>query len=321
MTTVELMQDKTTEMKEKIKKGELVSGEEYCDNLLKLYLNGKKKDEENFKDIRADAPKKPVYWDNFRKHYSDCPHGDDCYDFTYWDDFLRKNVPCEHCLSLRKKEGITLKENDFEKLKLPKSAKDIKRFSISNVIPNNQKPLIQPDSIASVGEYCNQLLIKVNDNEIEEIKESALINFGSGSFEMQFLAPFIKALYGTGYSLGLITSDDIIENKLNFENNKGNIWKELKTVPLLPIILNAGTSYTCGMTIKGLLESRAYQDKPTILINKLSIRNTLYSTFINNDNYERYDLCREVTVKYKPKPKKDDKELIQHHNSTSNLDL
>ena len=205
--------------------------------------------------------------------FKDCPN--QCIDGFIVDPYKHKKVQCEYCEKKRKElvfQRGTTENTDISKLlNIDKSFIGI-TFDVDSVIPDYAKKVITPASLTRVNEAMEDLLAKASVGELPEY--SILFNFGAKCNEMNFLYPLLTRYYLAGVSLTpLLSCIDIallrnsVDNQfMGYEDPTELTYMDLMKRDLCVINIDAGATKANIGAVKGLMQLRARQRKPTIIV-------------------------------------------------------
>ena len=260
--------------------------------------------------------------------FKDCPN--QCVDGFIVDPYIHKKLVCPYCEEKRKElvfQRGTAENADISKLlNIDKSFIGI-TFDADSVIPNYAKKVITPASLTRVTEAMEDLLAKASVGELPEY--SILFNFGAKCNEMNFLYPLLTRYYLAGVSLTpLLSCIDIallrnsIDNQyMGYEDPTELTYMDLIKRDLCVINIDAGATKSNIGAVKGLMQLRARQRKPTIIVTNVWGTN-IKALYGDIDDYS-YHIARLHTIEniYEPDDEKNDINLPQQNRGLSGKPL
>lgn len=242
--------------------------------------------------------------------FKDCPNH--CVDGKIIDPYKHKRIPCPYCTEKRqkfakgdltdKKTGKTISEL----LDLPVSYTG-NEFNEELVIPEFARKIMTKESVNDVLGKLRELITDISIGKLPSC--SLMFNLGKKANEVNFIYPYLIKGYVSGRSLvPLVTLTDLCQLRLAFEGStysanleKSYNYNDLIKRDICVIVIDAGATYTSLLAVKGLLQLRAQQLKPTIIFTNQW--NNYVRDMCSEDNYECYNLATLYSIEYTNTPK------------------
>lgn len=240
--------------------------------------------------------------------FKDCPNK--CTDGRIFDPYLHKWKICEHCQEKRKKlvfsgvKDTTTGQDIKEYLNLPESFIGVE-FKREAVIPEAYTKYLIESSITSLLDELTGMLNSISVGDLP--KQSYMINFGRKSFPNNFIYPLLVRGYISGLDVApMLTSYDITVKRQKAEQGirEDNLpFDELLKKDLCVIVLDSGSTVTSINAVRGFMQLRANNHKPTIIIT--NIWNRYVHSLTNESGILDYASAKLLGVEYKSEQEED----------------
>lgn len=217
--------------------------------------------------------------------FDGCPNK--CIDGFYIDPYKHKKRKCLYCEDKRKqlvKEEIALTDEATirEQLNIGASFVGYGTNSIDSVIPEFAAKVMEPASVSEVLTKMRELVEKVSVGEMPSY--SIMFNLGKKAFEMNFIYPYMMRAYMSGLTVcPLIDELDLSVLRNEYEAGISATYTDYLKRDICVVVISAGATNKAVGVVKGLMQQRAYKDKPTLIVTNF------YGSAI-------YDMCTEDDV-------------------------
>lgn len=238
--------------------------------------------------------------------FKDCPNK--CIDGYYVDPYKHKRVKCMYCADKRKKavrESLTVsgtQESVADLLNFPRSFVGYSEFNIESVIPTSARKFMVEESVQKVTEQLKELLQKVSVGEVSP--NSLLLNFGSRSFDENFVFSYLFRAYEAGLTVAPYTSAyDLHLLRLDSESGVVEARKKYDTLlksEVCILVIDAGATKVTILGVKGLMQMRAYKNLSTIIITH-SWCKEVHSMQCDDEDISSKNLARLISIEYNEK--------------------
>ena len=237
--------------------------------------------------------------------FKDCPNH--CVDGKLFDPYTHKKIVCPYCADKRlnfakgdltdKKTGKTISEL----LDLPVSYTG-NEFSEELVIPEFTRKLMIKESVDNVLCKLRELITDISIGNLPSC--SLMFNLGKKANEVNFIYPYLIKGYISGRSLvPLVNLTDLCQLRLAFEGSTYSVnleksynYNDLIKRDICVVVIDAGATYTSLLAVKGLLQLRAQQLRPTVIFTNQW--NNYVRDMCSEDNYECYNLATLYSIEY-----------------------
>lgn len=223
-----------------------------------------------------------------------CPNG--CIDGYIRNPYTHKKEICPFCKDKRKMKMKTGEVSD--ELKLPLSLCGT-NYAPEAIIPAYKRNLLEADSVQEVLDKLKELIQDASLGVLP--KESILLNFGSSCHDANFIAPYLKKAYEAGLTIAPVMSPaDIIVSRRaqmnGIEDYDGIEYKKILSSKICLIVMDAGTLSDEIMAVKGVMQLRARQNLPTIIVTHVWNNSLMTLQACNGESC--YDLATLYAVRY-----------------------
>jgi len=208
--------------------------------------------------------------------FKDCPNR--CVDGYVVDPYTHKRKLCSYCAEKRKSliktnsVDSTSKASIKELLNLPEYYLGYD-FNIDSVFPDYAIKYLEETSLLAVKELLSDLVTKVSVGDLP--KRSYMFNLGSKVYETNFIYPYLMRAYMAGvtvsplvYSLDLVSARTALEAGIVDESLPFK-YRDLLRSDICICVLDAGATKVDIGAVKGLMQLRASNNKPTIIFTNL----------------------------------------------------
>ena len=258
--------------------------------------------------------------------FEDCPNK--CIDGYYVDPYQHKRIKCLYCANKRKqvvKETLVFDDSEetiADKLNLPRSYIGYGNYTINGVLPESSQKLMKKDSVNKVDAVLRDLINNISVGVVSE--KSYLFNLGKKSFDNHFIYSYLVRAYMEGLSVSpFITSYDLHILRLESEMLKEDsllAFRSLLKTDVCVVSIDAGASKQCINAVKGFMQLRANNLKPTIIFT--NAWNNWVKDLCVDEDISTYNLATLVSIeydeKYLEKEKKYEETIAQGKSIQSN---
>lgn len=233
--------------------------------------------------------------------FPDCPYK--CTNGMIINAYTRKKVICPYCQEKRaeKLNDVSYEDDDnlYNQLKIPFSFTG-DNFSMDLLYTDSEINKFDKASLDLVRSKLEEL---ISDASIRVTPSSSLMfNLGIKVKEYNFIYPYMLKCFKSGLSITpLLTSYDIVRLRNDFDrgivkNDKfGDNFNDYISSDICIVVIDAGVTDIGCNAVKGLMELRAYNSKPTIIFTK-AIGAKIYDMCIDNDYC--FSLANLISIKY-----------------------
>ena len=265
--------------------------------------------------------------------FKDCPNR--CIDGYVVDPYTHKRSICPYCEEKRKsfvKNSLTDKKNNKtieEALNLPlMSSMSGFNFNSSIIIPEFAVKYLKQDSVDNILKIMQCLVDDVTNGIIPD--HSILFNLGARSCPNNFIYPYLINAYIAGLSVVPFLNIVDIQNI-----RKGYTWKEIgekgkeTTVfydctfndiirrDVFVVKIDAGADKDSVNTVKGVMQLRADNGKPTIIFTEIYNQNLNFLK--SEDHMKFYHLATYYTIEQNDKGKKEEGKYLSSSTSPAEI--
>lgn len=195
-------------------------------------------------------------------HFEECPYG--CNEKGMLLDVkLKEMVECPYC-SKKRKEMVSESTEESEDVKKLMGFEDeflSGVFSVDGVIPEAEMERYNQDSVSMLDDFVKDIITRFRVGE--PLEESVCLGIGEKGNFMKLAYPLSVEAYKAGYSV----SRFIAANELAYIIN--TLQDEIDSYygdDLVIILLNDGITKSVLSSMKGIMQVRSINDKPTIFI-------------------------------------------------------
>lgn len=237
--------------------------------------------------------------------FKDCPNH--CVDGKIVDPYSHKRVLCRYCAEKREKFA----KNDTTDKATGKTISELLNLPVSYtgnefkeelVLPEFARKTMVKESIDTVLSKLKELMTDISIGNLPS--HSVMFNLGKKANEVNFIYPYLIRGYVSGKSLvPLVTLTDLCQLRLAFEGSTYSVnldknynYNDLINRDICIVVIDAGATYTSLLAVKGLLQLRAQQLKPTIIFTNQW--NNYVRDMCSEDNYNCYNLATLYSIEY-----------------------
>lgn len=237
--------------------------------------------------------------------FKDCPNH--CTDGWLYNPFGNpKKTLCKFCEKKRiefSKGGVVDEDGKdiAEVLNIPHSCYTGVNFNVESVIPEVYHKDIEKDSLQEVYDKLKDLMREITIGIIPNC--SLIFNLGKKVNEMNFIYPYMVRAYQQGVSmLPLIDAKDIHRMRIFYETNIDGrerfvaTYEELVDKDLCVVSIDAGATDITLNAVKGLMQVRARQCKPTIIFT--NAWDTRVQGLCNESGENNFHLAKLYSIHY-----------------------
>jgi len=238
--------------------------------------------------------------------FKDCPHK--CNDGYYIDPYKsgNKRVECSYC---RDKRREVVSSNSVDKdlnetlkkvLLLPEVLTGT-AFDADTVLPDY---FIKTLASTSVVEVKKQMKSLIDDAIVGELpNHSIMFNFGKKAVEDNFIYPLMVRSYIAGRTVTPLMTIPYIAKLRNIHEQYSTdaeldviTFDDIIKRDLCVVMIDAGASYTGINVVKGLMQLRASNRKPTIIVT--NSWGSQIQDMTSEEGYYAYNLATLYSVEY-----------------------
>lgn len=223
-----------------------------------------------------------------------CPNR--CVNGFYINPYTHKKEICQYCAKERK-EKVLNKDTDIrEELNLPEYYLGYS-FDADAVIPKSALKNLSEESVELVKTAMTDLIGQVSIGTIPD--ESMLFNFGSKVVDGNFTFPLVVRAYMSGLKVSpVLMGYDLYQYRLASENGyeEDNTYRDLLDKDICVVVLDAGSTKNDILCVKGFMQLRGYNRKPTIII--ANVWKTDVLALCNEEDTKEYSLATLYGVEY-----------------------
>ena len=204
--------------------------------------------------------------------FEDCPNK--CIDGMYVDPYRHKRVKCEFCAEKRKntvRNSLNIKGVDktiHEVLNFPKSFVGYGDFEISTVIPDASKKFMTEASVKTVMDKLQSMIYDISAGVHTSF--SIMFNLGKRAYDENFVYSYLFRAYENGFTVAPYTSAyELHLLRLDAENGISDARKKYDTLlssQVCVLVIDAGATNSSILSVKGLMQLRAYRGLSTIIM-------------------------------------------------------
>lgn len=240
---------------------------------------------------------------------SNCPNN--CVNGWKINPYTHKRVRCEFCATQRE---VDLKSDDtYKNLRLPLSLTN-GEFIPDTVFSGKD---MEEDSVEFVKEAMTTLIGDLSIGELPS--HSMLFNLGRYVHENNFLNPLVLKAYKGGIDcLPVLTSLEVVLSRRYMEIDKSDdnivLYNDMLSKGLCVVTIDAGETHEGVLAVKGLMQLRARNNLPTIIITHL------WNKHISS-LYEEGSDCYNIATLYSIKYKSLEQEVVNNRDTQFNGQL
>ena len=234
--------------------------------------------------------------------FKGCPNK--CVDGFYINPYTHKRLVCQYCMDKRK-EMVRTNAKDANTEQTVKEALNLPEyylgysFDIESVFPKYVLAGLTSESVKDVKNELSSLMQEISLGDVP--KTSVLFNLGAKSNEDNFIFPFLVRAYMSGLKVSpLITSHDLICMRNAERNGTGYdriscSYTSLLDSDVCVVVLDAGAVHGDVLAVKGLMQLRAKNLRPTIIFT--NVWNSSVHDLHDNDSGS-YNIAKLCSVEY-----------------------
>lgn len=233
--------------------------------------------------------------------FKDCPNK--CVNGIIINPYTHKKETCSYCQEKRrdlikynyksKEDGKTLEEI----LRLPKSFSSTS-YDIDTIIPASSKKYLLESSYNDVIAELKSLMSMIKGNTLP--KHSYLFNLGKKAYEGGYIYSLLASAYISGFDVApCLSAFEIVDLRQRAERGYetkdiGVSFNDLLTKDLVVIVIEAGATPFSILSVKGLMQLRAFRELPTIIFTNHYNTGVLDLT----DTVPTYNLAKYCSIEY-----------------------
>ncbi len=237
--------------------------------------------------------------------FEDCPYH--CNKGKIFDPYKHTTKPCPYCTEKRRtllRQAVTnannreISQNLLKRLNLKPNLGGTS-FDIGNVIPEVYKDGFESDTYNAVKNTADALMNKATLGELPEF--SMMFYFGMRCNVSNFIYPLLVRYYIAGVEVApLMTGRDLVVLRHQDDAKLYDMtYDDILRKELCVVWLDSGYTTVEVDTVKGLMETRAFYDLPTIIIIGMTKSFVWSLTHAQNDTKQTRHLATAFVVSYK----------------------
>lgn len=233
--------------------------------------------------------------------FKDCPNK--CIDGIIINPYTHNKETCSFCQEKRrdlikynyksKSDGKTLEEI----LRLPKSFSSTS-YDIDTIIPSSAKKELVKTSYETVLDELKSLMTIIKGRSLP--KHSYLFNLGKKAYEGGYIYSLLASAYISGFDVApCLSAFEIVDLRQRAERGYeakdiGVSFNDLINKDLVVVVIEAGATPFSILSVKGLMQLRAFRELPTIIFTNH------YNSGVLDlcDTFPTYNLAKYCSIEY-----------------------